>query len=119
MISAVGRVLQAFLRTWGTSEVMVDGEEAIEAFRLAWEEANPYDVVFLDIMMPRMDRQAALKRIREIERDQTPVIMITAMEDPKNVVEAYYRGAATSYIVKPVTREALEAELVKLGVVPT
>ncbi len=54
------------------------------------------DVITLDIEMPRMDGQAVLKRMREIERDmgieerdQTLVIMIATLEDPKNVVEAY------------------------------
>ncbi len=118
------RLLQALLREWGTCDVVVDGEEAIEAFRLAWEETAPYDVLFLDIMMPRMDGQTALKRIREIEReigieelDQVPVVMITALEDPKNVIEAYYRGGAASYIVKPVAREDIETQLMKLGLI--
>ncbi|MFP4638318.1 MAG: response regulator, partial [Spirochaetaceae bacterium] len=68
------------------------------------------------------DGQEALRTIREYESrigvreaDGVRVIMTTALEDPKNVVEAYYRGAATSYLVKPIERETLLAELEKIG----
>jgi two-component system chemotaxis response regulator CheY len=117
------RLLQALLKPYGTSDVVVDGDEAVEAFRLAWEENDPYDAVFLDIMMPNVDGHEALRRIREVEksigveeRDRVHVIMTTALEDPKNVVEAYYRGGATSYLVKPIDRESVRSELEKLGI---
>ena len=118
------RLLQTYVQGLGQADVVVDGEEAIQAFRLAWEENDPYDVIFLDIMMPNVDGQQALKAIREIERsigikerDQVPVIMTTALEDPRNVVEAYHKGAATSYLVKPIERRRLMEELTNLGLI--
>ncbi|MFW5844143.1 MAG: response regulator [Spirochaetota bacterium] len=119
------RLLQALLREYGSIDVVVDGQEAIEAFRLAWEENNPYDVVFLDIMMPNVDGQEALRRIRATEgeigipeRDQVKVIMTTALGDPENVVEAFYKGGANGYVVKPIERQALISELEKVGLKP-
>lgn len=116
------RLLQSILSPYGRSDVVVDGDEALEAFRLAWEENDPYDAVLLDIMMPRTDGQQALKDIRDIEKqigikekDQVRVVMTTALEDPKNVVEAYYQGAATAYLVKPIRRDKLISELGKIG----
>ena len=116
------RLLQTYIQELGPADVVVDGEEAIQAFRLAWEENDPYDVIFLDIMMPNVDGQEALKAIREIERsigikekDQVPVIMTTALEDPRNVVEAYHKGGATSYLVKPIEKRRLMEELGNLG----
>ncbi|MFP4302365.1 MAG: response regulator [Alkalispirochaetaceae bacterium] len=118
------RLLQTYVQELGPTDVVVDGEEAIEAFRLAWEENDPYDVIFLDIMMPNVDGQEALKRIREIEgsigireKDQVKVIMTTALGDPRNVVEAYHQGAATSYLVKPIERSRLMEELDNLGLI--
>ncbi|TVR93908.1 MAG: response regulator [Spirochaetaceae bacterium] len=118
------RLLQTMVRDIGACDVVVDGVEAIDAFRLAWEENDPYDVIFLDIMMPRMDGQEALLRIRELEkemgiheRDVVKVVMTTALEDPKNVIEAYYKGGATGYLVKPINRESLQAELIQLGII--
>ena len=115
------RVLHAFLKPLGNCDVVVDGEEAVEAFRLAWEENDPYKVVFLDIMLPKKDGQQALKEIRELEKgfgvllpDEVRVIMTTALEDPKNVIEAFYQGGATTYLVKPITRDKLYDELINL-----
>jgi two-component system chemotaxis response regulator CheY len=118
------RLLQSFLNPFGRCDIVVDGDEALEAFRMAWDENDPYDAILLDIMMPRTDGQQALKAIRDTEdqigvkeKDQVKVVMTTALEDPKNVVEAYYRGAATSYLVKPIRREELLAELERVGLV--
>lgn len=116
------RLLEALLKPYGPCDVVVDGHEAIEAFRLAWEENDPYQVIMLDIMMPNLDGQEALRSIRSVEgeigvgpEDEVKVIMTTALEDPKNVVEAFYEGGATSYLVKPIDKEKLRAELEKLG----
>jgi two-component system chemotaxis response regulator CheY len=118
------RVLQAFLQPLGSCDVVVDGEEAIEAFKLAWEENNAYNAVFLDIMMPKMDGQEALKQIRAVEKklgiipkDEVKIIMTTALEDPKNVIEAYYKGGATSYLTKPLLKEKVYEEMLKLGII--
>ena len=120
------RLLQALLKKYGNSDVVVDGEEALEAFRLSWEENDPYDAIFLDIMMPKMDGQEALREIRKIEEemgvkpvDEVKVIMTTALEDPKNVVEAYHKGGATAYLVKPIDREKLDEEMKNLGILPS
>lgn len=118
------RMMQKLLAGYGDVDVVVDGEEAIQAFRLAWDEYKPYAVVFMDIMMPRMDGHEALKRIRALERemgvkpaDEAKIIMTTVLEDPRNVIEAYYEGGATSYLVKPIDREKLRDELARLGCV--
>lgn len=118
------RLLQVLLQKYGLCDVVMDGAEAVEAFRLAWEENNPYHAVFLDIMMPNLDGQQALRQIRAIEtelgidaRSEVKVVMTTALEDPKNVVEAYYQGGATSYLVKPIDRHVLHTEMERLGLI--
>ncbi|TVQ24784.1 MAG: response regulator [Spirochaetaceae bacterium] len=118
------RLLQVLLQKYGLCDVVMDGAEAVEAFRLAWEENNPYHAVFLDIMMPNLDGQQALRQIRAIETElgidahsEVKVVMTTALEDPKNVVEAYYQGGATSYLVKPIDRHVLHTEMERLGLI--
>jgi two-component system, chemotaxis family, chemotaxis protein CheY len=118
------RMMQKFLAPYGDIDVVVDGEEAVSAFRIAWEEKNTYAVVFMDIMMPKMDGHEALKRIRAMERElgvkpanEAKVIMTSVLDDPKNVIEAYYEGAATSYLLKPIDRDKLASELSRLGLV--
>lgn len=117
------RVLQMMIRKHAQCDVVVDGQEAIDAVRIAWEENDPYNGILLDIMMPNVDGQEALKQIRAIEseigvkeNDAAKVIMTTALEDPKNVVEAYYEGAADGYLVKPIEKEKLFEELAKAGI---
>jgi two-component system chemotaxis response regulator CheY len=116
------RYLQMLLRDVSRCDVVVDGQEAIDAFGLGWEENDPYQLILLDIMMPNVDGQTALREIREAERkmgvlpvDGVKVIMTTALEDPKNVVEAYNKGGADAYIVKPIDREKLFGLIRELG----
>lgn len=116
------RYLQMLLQSVGRCDVVVDGNEAIEAFRMAWEDGEPYHLILLDIMMPNKDGQTALTEIRNIEREMgieerngVKVIMTTALEDPRNVVHAYYHGAADSYLVKPIKQENLFRSMKELG----
>jgi two-component system chemotaxis response regulator CheY len=41
--------------------------------------------------------------------------MVTALDDPQNVVKAFYQGGADSYLVKPIEKDKLEQELKNLG----
>jgi two-component system, chemotaxis family, chemotaxis protein CheY len=116
------RLMQKYLDPYGEVDVAVDGLEAVNAFRIAINDLEPYDLVFMDIMLPEMDGQEALKHIREIEKEKNDkekenvkVIMATALGDPGNVVKAYNEGGADSYLVKPVERDRMLEEMRKLG----
>ena len=116
------KLLQKTLSHHGECDIAVDGKEAIEAYKLATGEARPYDLICMDIMMPHIDGISALKAIRKIEKDsgvaavnEVKVIMTTALNDPKTVVDSLYRAGATSYVVKPINTKELVAEIRKLG----
>lgn len=116
------KLLQKTLSHYGECDIAVDGKEAIDAYKLAAGEGRPYTLICLDIMMPRVDGVTALKEIRKLEREggvaatnEVKVIMATALNDPKTVVDSLYRGGATSYIVKPINTKELIAEIKKLG----
>lgn len=118
------RLIKEILSSFGECDIAIDGQEAVQAFRLALDDRKPYDLITMDIMMPNMDGQMALQKIREMEKergiqgpDEVKVIMTTALDDPKTVVEAYYRGGATSYLVKPVTRKKLMDEIREMRLV--
>jgi len=105
------RLLEKILEPYGQCESVVNGREAVEAFSRALEEKRPFNLVCMDIMMPEMDGQAALKAIRQTEKDrgvlpkdEVPVIMTTALDTPREVVEAFYRGGCTEYMVKPIEK---------------
>ena len=121
----VGRkVMHQLLLEYGECDVAVDGVEAVKAFDLAWEANQPYDVMFLDIMMPNMSGHEALKIIRDKEKERgvTPqkevrVIMTSALDDVKNVTQSFFQGGASAYRVKPIERRKVIEELRKLGLV--
>jgi len=109
------KILHRMLSEFGECDVATDGQEAIDAFSLAWGQNQPYDLICLDIMMPEMDGQQVLKAIRHFEQDQkTPsskavkIFMTTALDSPHDVIEAYYRGGCDDYLVKPIDKNRLE-----------
>ena len=106
-------MLQRLLLPYGECTVAVNGQEAVEAFRIGIEEGRPFDLVCLDIMMPEMDGHEALDRIRELERekgieaaDQVKVIMTTALADIHNVRKAI-RKKCRAYLIKPYDKQKL------------
>jgi two-component system chemotaxis response regulator CheY len=121
----VGRkVMHQLLLEYGECDVAVDGLEAVKAFDLAWQENRPYDVLFLDIMMPNMSGHEALKIIREKEKqrgvlpvNEVKVIMASALDDVKNVTQSFFQGGASAYLVKPIERRKVIEELRKLGLI--
>ena len=118
------KVLLKFLSVYGECDVTVDGMEAIDAYMMALEEENPYQLVCLDVMMPIMDGYQALKNIRDIEKEhnipeekRAKVIMTTALNEEKNVKKAFELGC-TVYCGKPIDMDRLKSTLDKLGFVP-
>jgi len=118
------RTLKETLSEYGDCDIALEGREAVQSFGAAIRNNNPYSVIFIDIMMPDMDGIEALKEIRKMEVDEGVIesakvkgIMVTALGDPGTVVEAYYRGGATSYITKPVDRKQLLSEMMNIGLI--
>jgi len=82
-------LLQGFLKNYGTSHVAVNGKEAVDAVRASLEADEPYDLICLDIMMPEMDGQEALRQIRKLE-------------EAKGILSTH--GACDSYLTKPIRK---------------
>ncbi len=117
-------LLRKMIEPFGACDVAVNGKEAVESFRLANEQGESYALVCLDIMMPEMDGQAALKAIRALEQkagrlpsQSAKIVMTTALRDIENVTIAY-RELCDGYLVKPIVRDKLVALLKELGLLP-
>ena len=81
-----------------------DGEEAL------YDVANnDYDVIVLDIMMPKVDGLEVLRRLRA-DGCQTPVLMLTAKSEVRDRVEGLDAGA-NDYLTKPFAAAELLARL--------
>lgn len=118
------RILRELLGAYFDCEIAVDGEEAVTAFRLAHDAKVPYDLICMDIMMPKMDGREALRLIRQLEKElEVPpnlgvkVVMTTALDDPKTVFDSFYQDGATAYLVKPISKQKLLRELRALGLI--
>ena len=86
------RVTQAF-----------NGEEALKAI----DSADTFDLVLLDIMMPKMSGYEVCQKIRETYLPgELPVIMVTAKNQVTDLVEGFSCGA-NDYIAKPFSKDEL------------
>ena len=117
------KFMTGFLSKYGECDVTVDGSEAVDAFMMALEDDEPYDLVCLDIMMPVMDGYQALIGIRNLEKERNipkeqmaKIIMTTALNDEKNVKMAFELGC-TVYSGKPIDQERFEQALKKFGLI--
>ena len=89
-----------------------DGEELMEYLRHAGKYSNSQEsprpgLILLDLNMPRYDGRAALKEIKnDPDLRQIPIVILTTSKADEDVYRSYDLGV-NSYIVKPVTFEAL------------
>mgnify|MGYP001774029555 FL=1 len=104
--------LKKFLSSYGTCDVAVDGMEALDAFMEAVKQKEPYDLLCLDIMMPRVDGLKVLKAIRVLEKQHnlkhTCIMMMTALADVEYVDQALELGC-DAYAAKPIDTEKGES----------
>ncbi|KAB2892178.1 MAG: response regulator [Desulfobulbaceae bacterium] len=117
-------LLSTLLSEFGVCHVAVNGQEALNAVERGLVENDPYDLICLDIMMPVMDGQQALQKIRRMEEqhgigglDTAKVIMVTAADDSKNIMKAFRQGQCEAYLTKPLDREKLITHIRDLGLI--
>ena len=121
----VRALLTTLIAKYGECHVAVNGKEALDAVQSAFDENQPYDLICLDIIMPVMDGQETLLELRKMEEDRyispshiTKVIMITAVDDSKNMMKAFREGQCEAYLTKPVDKAKLIDHLKKLDLIP-
>lgn len=76
-----------------------DGDEAIDLVQGMTERGERFDIVLLDIKMPRVDGFEVLKFVKG-NAPETKVIMLTAYADVKNAIESLRLGAS-DFVSKP------------------
>jgi len=72
-------------------------------------EDNLYDLVILDLMLPKVDGMKVCNRLRE-RGDATPILMLTARDQLDDKLEGFESGA-DDYMVKPFEMEELSARI--------
>lgn len=117
------KFLFKILSQYGECDLTVDGLEALNAFLLSLNENKRYDLICLDIMMPKVDGVKVLKTIRELEREnkiaselRSKVIMTTALGETAYVQQAFDIGCE-AYASKPIDVEKLVKVMEKLELI--
>ena len=115
------KFLNRFLKQYGECDMVVNGLEAIDAYLISIKEEQPYDLICLDIMMPKVDGVKVLKAIRDMEAQnkvnaekRAKIIMTTALGETQTVKTAFDYGC-DAYASKPIDIEKLSEVLEKLG----
>ena len=85
-------------------DAVYDGEEA-----LAYAEAEEYDAIILDVMMPKLSGTEVLRRLRE-RGCKTPVMLLTAKAEVEDRIEGLDLGA-DDYLTKPFAMGELLARV--------
>ena len=85
-------------------DVAHNGEDGLEAAR-----TTPYDVIVLDLMLPRVDGLEVTRKLRE-EKVETPILMLTARDGVDDRVAGLEAGA-DDYLVKPFALREVVARL--------
>jgi len=116
-----GLFLQKTLSRYGDCDITIDGMEALDAYLMALQEEMPYDLICLDIMIPKVNGVKVLKSIREMERKKrikrnqyVKVMVITALGETQFINESLTEGYDV-YVAKPVDKKKLDEALNKLG----
>jgi two-component system chemotaxis response regulator CheY len=115
------KFLGAMLTGVGEIDMATNGREAIDAVKKSLSESKPFDIIFLDIMMPDLNGIEALQEIRKVEESQgirlnegTKIVMVTALADKQNVLSAFSKGCEY-YLVKPVQQAKMFELLEEMG----
>ncbi|HAT50380.1 MAG: response regulator [Nitrospirae bacterium] len=118
-------VLAKIMEPYAQCDQASDGAEALELFSLRLGEGQPYDLVLMDIMMPLMDGQESLCKMRALEEslgilqeNQSAIVMVTAVDASSEMKRAFEEGRCTGYINKPINRAKILVKLSELGISP-
>ena len=116
-------LLEQILSDFGVCVVVSNGVEAVEAFTSAWLDKAPFDLMCLDVLMPKMNGIEALSRIRKLEDgmgiggfNRMRIVMTTALEEDENIEEAMKAGC-DGYVYKSGGGRKLIAQLKTLGLI--
>jgi DNA-binding response OmpR family regulator len=91
-------------RTGYAVDIVGDGRQG-----LAWAQANDYDLIILDLMLPGLDGLALLKKLRQAGKE-THVLILTAKDTVEDRVQGLQTGA-DDYLVKPFAFDELLARV--------
>ena len=119
---ASGKFLSKLLSRYGEVVLATDGIEVVDEFVKSVSAGKEFDLVCLDIMMPKIDGYKALQSIRDAERklgitriSRCKVVMISALDEDFDA--NYASNDYDDYICKPIDIMKFDAIIKKLGLI--
>ena len=97
-VAANLRLLESSLKAFGLREVKSFSDSALG---LAWLKEQPWDLLLLDLDMPEPDGFEILRALSERDRSRSPVIILTALNEPRSRRLGLELGA-NDYLTKPL-----------------
>ncbi|GAV50848.1 hypothetical protein ZYGR_0AD00310 [Zygosaccharomyces rouxii] len=87
-------------------ELVCDGQEALDKVKQLVENGEHYNLIFMDVQMPKMDGLLSTKMIRRDLNYTHPIVALTAFADDSNIRECLDAGM-DGFLAKPIKRAQL------------
>jgi len=110
--------MKALLGAYGDCTCVTNGFQALEQCATAIKDGAPFDLITIDIELPKASGFEVLSAINKFEKDRNiPAsikIMVTASGTKSNLVKAATKGC-NGFMVKPVRKDNLDEKMASLG----
>jgi two-component system, chemotaxis family, chemotaxis protein CheY len=110
--------MKALLSSYGQCTGVTNGYQALEQCAAAIKQGAPFDLITIDIGLPKVSGLQVLQAINKLESDHnvpaSKKIMVTASGTKENLIKAA-SGGCNGFMVKPVKKDTLEEKMAALG----
>jgi two-component system, chemotaxis family, chemotaxis protein CheY len=112
--------MKAMLSAYGEGTGVTNGYQALEQCAAAIKKSAPFDLITIDIGLPKISGLKVLQAINKLEGDHhvpaSKKIMVTASGTKENLIKAASSGC-DGFMVKPVKKDTMEEKMAALGFV--
>lgn len=112
--------LQKIMSNFGHCTAVESGMAALKAFKDAWANWIPFDLMTLDVVMPGIDGMETLLAIRKMEsekdvaaKNRVKVLMISSQSERDTVITCIQAGC-NDYIIKPFDLQLVRQKILEL-----
>ncbi len=113
--------LQKIMSSLGIARLWTPGQAALDAFKEAWANWVPFDLITLDVMMPGMDGMETLWEIRSLEeekkvaeKNRAKILMVTSQSE-RSVVITCVQAGCNDYLIKPFNLKMIKQKIEELN----
>ncbi|MBU2512570.1 response regulator [bacterium] len=115
------QLIKHLLVDFSEPDIVDNGDKAVKAFLEAHRNKKPYDIIFLDIMMPEKDGHQVLQEIREWEeknleygKGEAKIVMVSALDSKDHILSSFKEGCEF-YLVKPISMSKVMNVMSEMG----